>query len=512
MLHSLGRIREGQSAQLVAETVVATRPSLLVRDSKGTIYFSAWRGSEIYRFRDGEEPVLYARVMEPLAGLALRDDELVVSTSGATRLWIVDGTGKAQALTLVGSTTVLLPEFQITTLGNGEIGAIAFGEFWRINRQNELSRSALDRYGNAAARQGCPYPMMNSAMVREADGAIWFRSSRGLCRRDATGTIWFLEGRQTNTEQGGETGGSGVSPILWVGGMTLDEKGRLLVSDTERTSVRQLELVREGAPYSLQPRELAVRGAGGSLATLDLAIARGGLVSIYGSQFAPAGTARGVGRGDLVGGKLPTKLAGTCVRVEGELAPLTFVGTNQINAQVPNLSPMGTTWVTVVANCGEAEELEGAGVAANVRGSAPEFLYWVNRGAGNNPVVAVEAATGALLGPANLIPGASFRAARSGEVITVYGVGFGATTPNPESGAAVSGPAPTSERVFLYLGENLVEAGNVLYAGASPGIVGLYQVNFRIPSVGNGEQKLRIRVGSDFSPGDGYLWIQNPAP
>ncbi|MFN8940778.1 MAG: hypothetical protein ACK5ZJ_13665, partial [Acidobacteriota bacterium] len=94
----------------------------------------------------------------------------------------------------------------------------------------------------------------------------------------------------------------------------------------------------------------------------------------------------------------------------------------------------------------------------------------------------------------------------------VYGVGFGATTPNPESGAAVSGPAPTSERVFLYLGENLVEAGNVLYAGASPGIVGLYQVNFRIPSVGNGEQKLRIRVGSDFSPGDGYLWIQNPAP
>jgi hypothetical protein len=55
------------------------------------------------------------------------------------------------------------------------------------------------------------------------------------------------------------------------------------------------------------------------------------IVSVFGKDFAPAGTASVVGSGDLVKGSLPTNLANVCVTFNGAPAPLFAVYPTQIN-------------------------------------------------------------------------------------------------------------------------------------------------------------------------------------
>lgn len=503
------RRRNGEAAEFVAEIRTPTRPDLLARDRQGTLYYAALEGNEIFRVREGEAPVSHTRDIQGIQGLAARDEGLVVSTGNNSGLWTVNAAGQAQPLVLVGQTTPILAAFQLSANRNGEIVALVNQQVWRISRENVLTRGESGRPGNAAAAELCGPVLNNTPIAAQSDGALWFGSIIGLCQIDANGKIWALEERQSVDEGGSRVSASSLADFRVLGGMAWDERGRLILSvaRTGRERVSEVEVLREGLPFALQAEVGGVRGAGGSVAPAVTELAPGGLISIFGRQFAQAGTARAVAASDLVDGKLPTKLASTCVRISGLLAPLTFVGETQINAQVPNVN-LGNAGVTVVANCGEAEEFGSSPLLTSSRLTAPEFLYWVNRGSGNNPVVAVEATSGAFLGPPNLIPGLSFRPGRSGEVVTVYAVGFGPTMPNPQPGEAVGSAAPTRESVLLFLGGNRVEASNVLYAGASPGIAGLYQVNFRIPNVPDGEHKLRIQVGSYSSPVDGFLLVQ----
>src|SRR6266567_8848630 len=79
-----------------------------------------------------------------------------------------------------------------------------------------------------------------------------------------------------------------------------------------------------------------VVGAGLS-SPVVLAVSSGGLVSIFGTNFGPAGLSADLGAGDLVNGALPTKLGGVCVQFNGMPAPVLAVRSSLVNAQVPSL-------------------------------------------------------------------------------------------------------------------------------------------------------------------------------
>jgi len=65
-----------------------------------------------------------------------------------------------------------------------------------------------------------------------------------------------------------------------------------------------------------------VVGAGLSVPAVT-ALSANAIVSIFGQNFAPAGSPLAmVGSGDLVGGKLPTLFAGVCVEINAVRAPL----------------------------------------------------------------------------------------------------------------------------------------------------------------------------------------------
>src|SRR6185437_5337612 len=155
----------------------------------------------------------------------------------------------------------------------------------------------------------------------------------------------------------------------------------------------------------------------------------GGFATVFGTNFAPAGTARAVAASDFVNGALPTNLANTCVQVGGVNAFLSYVSATQINFQVPAITPGAQTSVIVVTSCGAANAVSTQPALVNTAGASPEFLYWVRNADGNNPVVAVNSVTSAYVAAPGLITGATFVPAKPGDYLTIYAISFGATNP-----------------------------------------------------------------------------------
>lgn len=251
-----------------------------------------------------------------------------------------------------------------------------------------------------------------------------------------------------------------------------------------------------------------VDGAGGSV-PLVTAISPGGLASIYGINFASAGTSRQVQGSDLVNGVLPTNLAGVCVQVDGQPAFLTYVSPGQVNIQVPAVHVGVNVSVQVTTGCGSTSPLVGPAISAPTLAATPEFLFWVKNATGTNPVIAVNAVTGAYVGAAGLIPGVSFAPAKPGDYLTIYGISFGATNPAVAPGAAPSAIAPVANATVTF-GTSPLPAANLIYVGVSPGTAGLYQVNIQVPAgLADGDYPLTLNLGSFSTPMGAYLTVKN---
>jgi uncharacterized protein (TIGR03437 family) len=88
--------------------------------------------------------------------------------------------------------------------------------------------------------------------------------------------------------------------------------------------------------------------------------------------------------------------------------------------------------------------------------------------------------------PTGAIPDVQSRPAKAGDTITLYGIGFGPTTPSTSAGQVT--PASNSlalpVKITLSYGEfNTPLQATTTYTGLAPGIVGLYQFNVVIPQL-----------------------------
>ena len=75
--------------------------------------------------------------------------------------------------------------------------------------------------------------------------------------------------------------------------------------------------------------------------------------------------------------QLPTNLGGTCVESDGTKWGLFFVSSGQVNVLAGTLPASGTVPVSVVTNCGTANEVVSRVVNVPVAPVSPEFLYFV---------------------------------------------------------------------------------------------------------------------------------------
>ncbi len=208
----------------------------------------------------------------------------------------------------------------------------------------------------------------------------------------------------------------------------------------------------------------------------------GSWISIYGTDLA-TGTA--VWNGDF-----PTSLNGTSVTIDGKPAYLWYVSPGQINLQAPDDSARGTVAVVVTNN--------GVSTTSSVTlGTyAPSFsLLDATHVAGiilrQNGTGAYGGGTYDIVGPAGNSLGYPTVPAKAGDILQLYGVGFGPTSPVVMSGQLYSGAAATTSPVQLTVNGVSITPS---FAGLTE--AGLYQINFTLPAgLGTGDVPLEALVG-----------------
>ncbi len=248
-----------------------------------------------------------------------------------------------------------------------------------------------------------------------------------------------------------------------------------------------------------------VVGAGLSVPPVR-SVSPAGIVSIFGTAFAPPGTMRQVGGADLVGGRLPTRLDHVCVEMGAKQAYMLHIFPNQINVQVPHLTAGEEVAVRVVRNCGLAEEVKSEPRMVMVQAATPEFFYWKQNADGHNPIAAVNPVSHEFVGPPGLISGVTLVKAMPGDTIDFYATGFGKTSPVVPPGDIPGYLATTVARPVVTVGGTTVPDADVLYSGVTPW-AGVYLLRIKVPPVGSGNHAVTVRIGSETSAPGGYLTV-----
>jgi uncharacterized protein (TIGR03437 family) len=192
------------------------------------------------------------------------------------------------------------------------------------------------------------------------------------------------------------------------------------------------------------PQQIAGAAGSWAISSLSTALFSGGIVNAASltPDIAPGGIASIFGAG----------LASSSVTVNGEPATILAALPFQINVQIPFDIPSGTATFAVTSPTGSTT------AQATVSSVAPEIFT-------------LSASQAAITNQDNTLNTASNPAAR-GSLIVIYGTGFGAVVP-----AGALSPAKTP--IVVYLGGNQLTP---VFAGLTPGAIGLYQVNVAVPS------------------------------
>jgi uncharacterized protein (TIGR03437 family) len=233
------------------------------------------------------------------------------------------------------------------------------------------------------------------------------------------------------------------------------------------------------------------------------------ILSIFGQNFAPAGTLRQVSGSDLVNGLVPTNLIGVCVTFGLQRAPIFLVAPGQLNVQAPQLPASGSVAVQVITNCDTPLQSASNTVAVAVQAAAPEFFYSSNSASGQNPIAAIDV-NGAGVGDPNRL-GAGFALAYPNEIIQIYATGLGLSNPSYTPGQLPPGGAPVSGVTVSIDGTPLSDSA-IQYAGVAPLNAGLYQLNVMLPPLlMPGDHAITMAVNGVSSPAGSYLSV-GPSP
>lgn len=210
-------------------------------------------------------------------------------------------------------------------------------------------------------------------------------------------------------------------------------------------------------------------------ASYQPAIASGGFVSIVGTGF--GNSTRSWAASDFSRNHLPVSLDGVSVTINGQPAYVEYISPTQINAIAPDDDAIGQVQVQVTTPQGPSY----SGTVLKQKLSPAFFTYQ----SGTTSYVAAVHLDGTLVGPS----GPSSRPAVPGEMIEIYGTGFGPTNPASLTAQLISQPAPLNLPATVTIGGLNAQ---VQWAGLVSS--GLYQLNVQIPNVGPGDQPLQTSV------------------
>ena len=187
---------------------------------------------------------------------------------------------------------------------------------------------------------------------------------------------------------------------------------------------------------------------------------------------------------------LPLALGGASVLVNGTQLPMLSVSPWQITAQLPQETPTQSSNFQASFADGVITPPEVGGIVT----AAPAlFVSQIQRGG-----TTIYQAAAFHAGTA--IPADDDHPAQAGEVLEMYGTGIGATDPAVPAGQ----PAPANPLARATL-QPVVRIGDiearVLFAGLTPGLAGVGQVNIVVPSGLKPGRYLVALESGDANPG-----------
>lgn len=201
------------------------------------------------------------------------------------------------------------------------------------------------------------------------------------------------------------------------------------------------------------------------------------MVEIYGTDFQAGSRTRSITPSDLLSGHFPTVLSCVSVLINGVAAPITYIQQDQINVQAPSGPLPAQSTVVVVANAGKQNAINSDTGTVATQPIAPSFFTFGTSGS----IAARFPNSTTIVARPTVVPGA--QPAKPGDIITLYGTGFGPTTPSYNAGDIPAAAASITNPVSVSIGGITLAASDVSYAGLSPqSISGLYQLNVRVPA------------------------------
>jgi uncharacterized protein (TIGR03437 family) len=231
-------------------------------------------------------------------------------------------------------------------------------------------------------------------------------------------------------------------------------------------------------------------------ASYSIQVAPNAWISIFGANL--SATSRSWASGDFVANKLPTRLDGVSVAVNGNPAYLSYISPGQINAMFPDDGSTGPVTVQVTNSQGTS------GTLAVQKATYSPALFRLGVEQGN--YVIAQTTDNMLVGNStiryDLGSSSQVREARPGEIVTLYGTGFGPTNPPLASDTLVGAYAQLASPVTFRIGGAVAQ---VEWAGMIGS--GLYQFNVQIPAVAGGDMTIVAEIAGYRTQGDSVISV-----
>lgn len=316
------------------------------------------------------------------------------------------------------------------------------------------------------------YPL---GVAFDAAGSMYIADSQNFRIRKVTNGVITTIAGTGQPGYGGDGLYSTLSLFTFPSSVLVDSNGLVYVGDTGNDVIRLL------TPYNQLLPAPSINASGVVSASLFgqfTSVAPGSWIEIYGVNL--AADSRSWRSSDFQGINAPTTLDGTYVTIGGEPAYVSFIGSGQVNVQVP--TDIGTGPQRVVVNT-----VAGASLPAiiAVEPLQPGLYTPASSNIGGVQYVWGQLPDGSIMLPSGASSSAPSRPAKPGETMVMYGVGFGPVTPAIAAGQIVQQDNNLAESFHVQFGG---VPATVSYAGLAPGSIGLYQINVVVPNVGAGNK------------------------
>ncbi len=419
----------------LATSAQLSEPTGLALDAAGNLYIADTGNSRIRMVAASNS---YITTLS--TGSAVLSSPKGVAVDAAGRVYIAD-TNNCRVLKVTPSGSITIP----TTVTGSDSGACGYSGD-----------------GGPAASALLDHP---SGVALDAAGNLYIADTFNQRIRRvsaATGTITTLAGNRFSGYTG-DGGSSASAELSFPLAVLVDPHGNIYVSDTQNSVIRLMT----AAPPAISG-VITSSGFGGFTS-----IAPGAFIEIYGSNLAADSLNWG---GSFNGVNAPTSLAGTMVTIGGQAAFIAYASPGQVNALVPSNVGTGQQQITVTTAIGTSDSYT---VTVNPTAAGLLAPGYLNIG-GVQYVGALFPDYQTFVAPPGAISGYTSRRAKPGDVLIIFGVGFGPVNPNIPAGQVVPGNTALTLSFQISFGS---APATLQYAGLAPSLVGVYQFNVVVPNI-----------------------------